>query len=448
MKLKNSFIFITLLFIIPLNLSGCNTKAFNAEDLMAPPKATGDKADIQNLIEKETGGNITLKYPKTGDYRFPIIVTDLLNDGHEEALAFYSMNNDSKPTTNVMLMNKIYNEWKVVSIFEDQGNDVDKVCFGDINEDGKQEIIIGWSSFKNTKNLINAYSYDGNTASKMNLTGKYTDFVILNLDKGSGDEIMLFTLSDINSPARAELIKYDNQKQGIHTIDVVEMDSDAIAYQELKVGKSDESTLGVFIDEALTGNQMSTEFIYWDETKHALVNPLYNKKKFKNITFQRHDNAVSRDINNDGFIEIPVSYELPGCAENNMDNLYISKWLKFSSKENSTNEICKTVINPKEKYIFYLPDQWNNKVTVKLERGILTFSEWVINQNNTAAAGVSLLSIQTVSSDDANSIIENIGEHIKLNSNNKKSYIANISQKDNSLSLNEDEIIKRFVSYN
>ena len=61
------------------------------------------------------------------------------------------------------------------------------------------------------------------------------------------------------------------------------MDSEAINYKEIKTGKIDEDTFGVFVDEVLTGSRTSTEFIYWDKEHQKLTNPLYSKKKFQVI---------------------------------------------------------------------------------------------------------------------------------------------------------------------
>lgn len=444
MKLQTRLIAGVLSLMVVL-FSGCSTDILNAESLMRPPKLTGDKAEIQKLVEKTVGKNITFKYPQSGDERAPIIITDLLKDGSKQAIAFYSPNDDTKAGTNLMVMNKADTNWEVSGIFEDQGNDIDKVCFGDINEDGRNEIVVGWASFQNSKNVINAYSFDGITTNKMNLIDTYTKFVLADLDNEAGDELMLFSLNTMDSPAMAELIKFDNQKQEIVTIDVIEMDSDAISYESIKTGRSDDYTLGVFVDEALSGNKMSTEFIYWDNEQQRLVNPLYSKKKFEGKTFERYDNALSADVNDDGFIEIPAGYNIPGYTQS-AEDICTSVWLKYHSQNNSLVEIEKTVINTKYKYIFRIPDNWENKVTVNYEGNTLTFSEWVMGDNHVESCGEALLSILVLPSNSSSTIIND--EYILLTSDNNMDYFAFIQKQDSSLSLTKDEIINSFELYN
>ena len=59
----------------------------DTQNLMSPPKATGDKADIQRVIE-ESAGSYTFKYPQKGDYRSAVIMHDINGDGTDEAVAF------------------------------------------------------------------------------------------------------------------------------------------------------------------------------------------------------------------------------------------------------------------------------------------------------------------------------------------------------------------------
>ena len=67
-----------------LPFSGCGVLfSDDTEALMRPPRPTGDKAGIHELIEKAAGEGYTFKYPSSGDNRSAIIMQDLTNDGVE-----------------------------------------------------------------------------------------------------------------------------------------------------------------------------------------------------------------------------------------------------------------------------------------------------------------------------------------------------------------------------
>ena len=73
-----------------VGLSGCNITDFSAENLLRPPKAVGDEAEIEQLIAKTADSGYTLKYPKNGKFRSAIIMTDLDGNDSNEAVAFFS----------------------------------------------------------------------------------------------------------------------------------------------------------------------------------------------------------------------------------------------------------------------------------------------------------------------------------------------------------------------
>lgn len=73
MKLKA----VAMALMLALTLSGCSFVGLDAQTLMRPPKPTGEKADIHALLESKTDGKMTLKYPRTGDYRSAIITHDV-----------------------------------------------------------------------------------------------------------------------------------------------------------------------------------------------------------------------------------------------------------------------------------------------------------------------------------------------------------------------------------
>ncbi|MBQ9993961.1 MAG: hypothetical protein IJP17_04550, partial [Clostridia bacterium] len=50
-----------------LMLTGCDLSTLNAENLMRPPKASGDGAAIQEAMTELLGTQITLRYPRSGE---------------------------------------------------------------------------------------------------------------------------------------------------------------------------------------------------------------------------------------------------------------------------------------------------------------------------------------------------------------------------------------------
>ena len=124
-----------------VGLSGCNITDFSAENLLRPPKAVGDEAEIEQLIAKTADSGYTLKYPKNGKFRSAIIMTDLDGNDSNEAVAFFR-NSAETSSVHMLVMYSKDNSWEIVSdnIFET--TDIDSVDFADLTGNGKAEIIV------------------------------------------------------------------------------------------------------------------------------------------------------------------------------------------------------------------------------------------------------------------------------------------------------------------
>ena len=109
-----------------VGLSGCNITDFSAENLLRPPKAVGDEAEIEQLIAKTADSGYTLKYPKNGKFRSAIIMTDLDGNDSNEAVAFFR-NSVETSSVHMLVMYSKDNSWEIASdnIFET--TDIDSV---------------------------------------------------------------------------------------------------------------------------------------------------------------------------------------------------------------------------------------------------------------------------------------------------------------------------------
>ena len=116
-------------------LGGCASTGFDNSDILRPPRTTGDKAQIQELIEENAGGDYTLKYPKDGSYRSAIINEDLDGDGIDEAIVFYKPSTDDE-ATHLLFMKELGGEWKDIGDYTSTSAEVKKVEIGDITGDG------------------------------------------------------------------------------------------------------------------------------------------------------------------------------------------------------------------------------------------------------------------------------------------------------------------------
>ena len=159
MNKKIKAIAITALILTSSLLAGCASSGFDNSNLLRPPRTTGDKAKIQEIIEERAGGDYTLKYPNDGSYRSAIINKDLDGDETNEAIVFYKPS-ASDESTRILIIKNFDGTWKDIGDYAGGNTDVDKVEIGDVTGNGTLDIIVGWSDkngsvCSNTQKLIN-----------------------------------------------------------------------------------------------------------------------------------------------------------------------------------------------------------------------------------------------------------------------------------------------------
>ena len=221
------------LLVLTMLSTGCSDTAFGTDTMLRPPRATGDKAEIQDIITQEAGGSYTLKYPQAGDNRSAIIMRNE-NKENEFALALYSTENDTKINASVI----VYREqsWKCIGTFDNICSGIDRVMFKDIDGDKNEEIIIGWTSYNSPQKMLTAYSMTTDGIDEMKIDETYDEIVVSDIVDDQNDDIVLLSLSTQDSPSMATLLQYSEQEKRPISKYSLELDSDVTAFTNITVG--------------------------------------------------------------------------------------------------------------------------------------------------------------------------------------------------------------------
>lgn len=343
-----------------LPLSGCAVTGFDAQALMSPPKANEDQQSIHKLLQGSKS-DITFIYPKTGEYRSAIITHDFTGSGKLDALGFYSAEDGS---VQVQFLTKSDGKWKTADTFQNSATQVDRVCFGDLDGDGVDDVLIGWGSTSGstgrTANVC-AYLYGDGNLTEYTL-GTYGELTVTDFDGDGKDE--LFTADKYipaeeenaeESPALARVFSFeDGQIRELYTAPV---DHTISNYISIAFGKLSAGTSGVVLDGAKADGSMTTQIFYVRDGALKNEPSGVNTDKYVNV-FSRPSTAVftSRDLNGDGVIEIPVVSPLPGIAADvALDSTsYFVEWGRYDFGGGSRPAV-RTLINSGENYWFELP---------------------------------------------------------------------------------------------
>ena len=88
-RLKSCLAFSCIIAIL-VSFSGCSFRFSSFDNLLRPPKLSGEYQSLQDSFEKLVDKDYSLSTPENGLYRSAFIVNDFDMDKDEEAIVFYT----------------------------------------------------------------------------------------------------------------------------------------------------------------------------------------------------------------------------------------------------------------------------------------------------------------------------------------------------------------------
>lgn len=376
-----------LLIAISLLLSGCSFRlASSVDELISPVSPSGDNANVQKALENYCKGGFSLRTPSGGLYTTSYIFYDFDIDGTEEAIAFYE-SSSNLGVINMAVIDKNNDNWSVIYNLEGRGSDIFSIDFKDLNGDKSPEFIVLWDVISSsTSHLLSVYEYSSGNGFSLAEIGKpltMNNYISVDTDSNGIDEIMVFTVDSGDSiSAEAVLYSYDNGK--MRSLGSTKLDGHISSYKSI-VSENLGSIVYVYADAVKSnGTQMLTEIIHWSDYYDTIVSPFYSYSTGVTKSTTRSVMMTSRDINSDGFIEIP----LDASIDNLPPQASAINWRQLNNSV--LDHICYSISVEKDGYQIIIPDDYFEHVSVSYnpDRSEMTISD---ENENTVFSVVSLL---------------------------------------------------------
>lgn len=375
---KKLTVVIFLLITIIITLNGCSAIGIDNSELMRPPKATGDKAEIQKVIDEVAGDDsYVLKYPQSGEYRSAIIMKDLDNNGTPEAITFYQKKQDKNIITNVLIIAENNNKWEAVGNFESPIPEVNKIEFADITGSGHLNIVVGWGSAGSTTNQLTIYSYNQNKTNQTIVKDTCTNFTTGKFTGETADELLLFSLSTGEAEANVKLMRWKDDSKNLSVLSQAPIDPNITRLTQLKSGKISATQYAAYADGITSVGDYNTQVIYYDKEESKLKNTLYNSKE-KNIT--------TRQIPVFSTLLTESSVAVPTCRLLQHDNINDEttvptevQWNLYNQSTEQLEHKSSMIMDLTYNFSIDLPDRWSYDNVTALsskENKTLTFYKW------------------------------------------------------------------------
>ncbi|MBQ7638570.1 MAG: hypothetical protein IJS90_06700, partial [Clostridia bacterium] len=340
---------------------------FSAEQLIRPPKLTGENALIQKAFELAVGKDVMLVSPISGEYRSAFVQFDIDGDSFEENLVFYTTV-DSPNEAHIHFLKYDGENWFSFGDITGNGSDVYDVRFFDLDRNGSHEIAVRWAVADSQKNkTLSLYKL----AASGSGTGKETevltlsvipmyDYIVDDFDLDGQNELLYSTSnsSDQEQPFRISLIKLNPDNASFEFVCEVQLSSSVTAPVNY-ISDTDGGVYRLFIDCQNYDGSYMTEILYYDKENSVLSR--MQSEEGANLTDStiRSSGLLSRDVNNDKKIEIPVERKYKGSVSIDYETGTETPMILICY-----SKITDNLMVPAEASYFYSPD---NSFRFKME---------------------------------------------------------------------------------
>ena len=421
-----------------LSLGGCSSVGLEVDKLMHPPKAVGDKAEIQSLIDSVAGEGHTLKYPQSGSFRSAITMKDIDSDSIDEAIAFYLPEGDIA-TVHLLVMDRIDGVWQTVGDFKSQSTAVESLNFCDLDGNGILEIAASWKTYNTSINQLSLYIYEENKTREILVEQTCSNVLVGDFTEHSGEELMLLSLFSTDKDASAVLLDLNENKSQLTLLGTTPLNPDVVSYAQLQVGNIFENQVGVAIDGCTSKGEYNTQLLYFNTYFNSLERIAFTEDVPYNQALRSYP-IMSEDINNDGIIEVPAAFKL-NIEKDRTDKVAAAdlNWCQQTAS-GTVLLISHQAASFAYGFTFEIPQMWEGKFTALTDyaENEVTFYQWSKDKT-----GDALLTIKIFEKGDSSEEADLEGYDI-LSETDDRIYAYRIPESDNSLILSDEEIKASF----
>lgn len=355
-----------------LFLNGCSgLELASVDSLMRPPKQMGENAKIEAAFESSVGTAYSLTAPLDGLFRCAYVVYDINNDGLDESLVFYVP--AAKGAVHMNVIGRNGDEWFSACDIEGAGTQVECVEFSDLDGDGVNEIIVGWSLYEGISGKIMCvYRCTDPGAMSVSQTSNipYSVFETLDIDNNGVNDILLLGSSADSEGGQRQYARFLDLRDGnLSVVGEAVLDPATISILSVQTDvNTATSRRRIYIDVACEDGSRLTQCLAWDSEKLVFSSPISDAVNGSVAATRRTVTLLSSDIDADGLIEMPAASSLEGSSvirdnkSSDTESLTLITWLRVLGF--SAVEAGRCIYNYDDGYMLTLAPEWGEVTAV------------------------------------------------------------------------------------
>lgn len=429
-------------------MSGCST-GVSMENLLTPPKLDAQQNEIYQALINSSGSAVQLKYPRGGDYRSAFVVRNIDDEKSDEAFVFYE--SDSVQSGEAALRMKVFDQydgkWQAVYDLACIGSEVDSISFTNIGAGDNIDIVIRFSMLNQTEKAFSVLNYSDGIAQEL-CAASYTCLEVLDLNYDGEDELVSVSTDKTTGISMAAMYsRVDGRFQKISEAELVGAHSEIIGVTKGFVG---DNVPALFLEHSRGQGLYGTDVIYCRGSR--IISPDSIGADADSSIVARFTNNYladisSRDIDRDGFVEIPSMTALPGYETlPRAEQLCAVQW--YTILDNNFTLEHYSYYSSKFGFALLFPNRWRGVVTAvpDLQNNEIIFIRYDVNWGLEVNSATELMRIRIVDRNDAEAMSSATSMKV-LGANEECIYYYSETDgyRTGKLALSEDELKNSFI---
>ena len=351
---KRMYIFIII--VIMIFFSGCD-KFSLPEEMIQKPNMDKKITVAQEVID-ELLSTYEIILPRSIENSAAINYADLTGDGNDELIAIYKVK-DKLNEYMIGILKEYMGTWEKLDFIDGVALDIQDIIFKDIDNDGKEDIIIKWLE-ENKKLRVEVYS-EKNRNMFPRFKKECDDVEIIDLDNDNIDDFVLFNITE-DGEVMATLYNVENiESQEINSI-IIPSDGNVRSFLA-NSGKASKDINGIFVDVPIGIYSGYTELLIKRDGK--LMKVFSKDENNFGITVSIYS-TNDADVDKDGIREINILYQEELFDEkSNNTNADIQKWYNWDGYRGLTPKVD-IHFDSLNGFRFYIPEEWQDNYIMEV----------------------------------------------------------------------------------
>lgn len=339
--------------LMSLLATGCSFRlATSPEDLYSLPQLPTEYTELNNCIKALIEDGAEYAAPVSGTNIQPVQLVDLNGDGQEEALAFLRKSTDEKPLK-IYIFSKRDQSYDQTAVIQSSGTSIYSVTYSDLDDDGQQELIVGWKVAPELQALTVYTPQRGEPVELMRTN--YVKYAVTRLDGTAKRELVVLRADDEGGGVadyytwRKDTLERSSAARLSMTM--AELNSSG----SVTAGSLSDGQAALFVTGVSDSGEAITDIL--TPRNGELTNVALSDITGVSTEVYRFLSLYPMDINGDGITEVPAPQGVPGRSGSTAQ----IDWRSYGS-DGAGRTVETTCHNLDDGWYLTLPDAWRGKI--------------------------------------------------------------------------------------